>query len=92
MRVVRIEGALKQGLFRILIFGYKTVFNPFNATIYTVERYVSERLVKHESIHAEQVERLGKLRFVWEVVKQSITHFGWKNTPLEQEAIERQYE
>lgn len=49
------------------------------------ERMTDQALIRHERVHAEQIKRMGVLRFymtyAWQVIR-----YGYRDAPLEVEA------
>ena len=85
----------KRKLFR-LVMNTKTVFNPFNGKMYTIESRsrVTNALVNHEiNIHGAQAKEMGAFYFlfygvIWLSIKSG---FSWANNPLEREAIDNEH-
>ena len=85
MRVVRVDARI----LRLITFGHTAVMNPFNDTLYCAPEYnVTPAKKRHEQTHIDQKNKLGLRVYLWRVLAQTIVYRGWKNTPLELEAIE----
>ena len=70
------------------IFDYSAITMPWQTVYLRPDRVGYERLVVHESVHIEQIQRLGAVKFTLLYLWYNI-RYGYRNNPFEIEAREK---
>lgn len=69
-------------------FGYAGITMPWKTIYLKKDRINDQRLINHEMVHIDQINRLGPVKFtityLWYNIK-----YGYKNNPFEIEAREK---